>query len=63
MTVVDVVDSMNPRDLDHDGVEESGGPLQRSGGTVECFLSDEEREKSRKAERSAKLAIKRQLIS
>ncbi|KAF2490293.1 hypothetical protein BU16DRAFT_494223 [Lophium mytilinum] len=53
----DVVDSMNPRDLDHDGVAEAGGPLQGSGGNVECFLPDEVREKRRKEARSARLAI------
>ncbi|KAF2811240.1 uncharacterized protein BDZ99DRAFT_508508 [Mytilinidion resinicola] len=53
----DVVDSMNPRDLDHDGVAEAGGPLQGSGVNVECFLPDEAREKRRKEARSARLAI------
>lgn len=53
----DVLDSMNPRDLDHDGVAEARGPLFSSEENVECFLPDDERERRRKADRNAKWAI------
>ncbi|KAF2012842.1 hypothetical protein BU24DRAFT_435193 [Aaosphaeria arxii CBS 175.79] len=53
----DVLDSMGPRDLDHDGVAEDRGPLHTSEGTVECFLPDEEIEKRRKADRNVRWAI------
>ncbi|KAH7122668.1 hypothetical protein B0J11DRAFT_464667 [Dendryphion nanum] len=53
----DVLDSMGPRDLDHDGVAEDRGPLHTSEGNVECFLPDDERERRRKAARNAKWAI------
>ncbi|OCL06127.1 hypothetical protein AOQ84DRAFT_432751 [Glonium stellatum] len=59
----DVLDSMNPRDMDHDGVAETGGPLQGSGERVECFLPDEEREKRRKAARNATWAININVIA
>ncbi|KAF2205798.1 hypothetical protein GQ43DRAFT_496220, partial [Delitschia confertaspora ATCC 74209] len=53
----DVLDSMCPRDLDHDGVCEQRGPLHHSAGNVECFLSDDERERRRKAARNIRWAI------
>ncbi|KAL5406509.1 hypothetical protein PMIN03_007752 [Paraphaeosphaeria minitans] len=53
----DVLDSMNPRDLDHDGVAEDRGPLGLSQDRVECFLPDEERERRRKSARNVKWAI------
>jgi hypothetical protein len=53
----DVIDSMDPQDLDHDGVAEDRGPLGGSGENVECFLPQDEREKRRKALRNAKWAI------
>lgn len=53
----DVLDSMAPRDLDHDGVAEDRGPLGFSEENVECFLPDNEREKRRKAARNVKWAI------
>lgn len=53
----DVLDSMNPRDLDHDGIAEAGGALQATSESVEPLLPDEEREKRRKARRNAKWAI------
>ena len=53
----DVLDSMGPRDLDHDGVPEQRGPLHSSEGNVECFLPNEERERRRKAARNVKWAI------
>ncbi|KAF2678946.1 hypothetical protein K458DRAFT_347513 [Lentithecium fluviatile CBS 122367] len=53
----DVLDSMNPQDLDHDGVVEDRGPLGGSGENVECFLPGSEREKRRKSARHVKWAI------
>ena len=53
----DVLDSMGPRDLDHDGVAEDRGPLGVSEENVECFLPDDEREKRRKSARHVKWAI------
>ncbi|PSN59916.1 hypothetical protein BS50DRAFT_222252 [Corynespora cassiicola Philippines] len=53
----DVLDSMGPRDLDHDGVAEDRGPLGVSEENVECFLPDDEREKRRKNARHVKWAI------
>lgn len=53
----DVLDSMGPRDLDHDGIVEQRGPLHSSAGNVECFLPDEERERRRKSARHVKWAI------
>ncbi|KAJ4302907.1 hypothetical protein N0V90_001798 [Kalmusia sp. IMI 367209] len=53
----DVLDSMGPRDLDHDGVAEDRGPLGLSEERVECFLPDEERERRRKSARHVKWAI------
>ncbi|KAF1972236.1 hypothetical protein BU23DRAFT_164488 [Bimuria novae-zelandiae CBS 107.79] len=53
----DVLDSMNPRDNDHDGVAEDRGPLGVSEERVECFLPDDERERRRKSARNVKWAI------
>ena len=53
----DVLDSMAPQDLDHDGVVEDRGPLGFSEERVECFLPDEERERRRKSARNVKWAI------
>ena len=53
----DVLDSMNPQDLDGDGVAERRGALVDAGERIEGFLPDEEKEKRRKAQRSAKWAI------
>lgn len=53
----DVLDSMGPRDLDHDGFAEDRGPLYTSDENVECFLPEDERKKRRKAARNAKWAI------
>ncbi|ORX98187.1 hypothetical protein BCR34DRAFT_641257 [Clohesyomyces aquaticus] len=53
----DVLDSMGPQDLDHDGVAEQRGPLYNSEENVEVFLPDEVREKRRKGERDARWAI------
>lgn len=59
----DVLDSMNPRDLDHDGIAEAGGALQATSESVEPLLPDEEREKRRKARRNAKWAININVIA
>lgn len=53
----DIVDSMNPRDTDHDGVAEDRGPLGLSGEDLEPFLPEEERERRRKAAKHVKWAI------
>jgi hypothetical protein len=53
----EVLDSMNPRDLDGDGVAENGGALKRNGGDIEPLLPEDERENRRKGERRAKWAI------
>jgi hypothetical protein len=53
----DIVDSMNPQDPDHDGVAEDLGPLARTGGNLEPFLPDDERERRRKSAKHVKWAI------
>jgi hypothetical protein len=53
----DVLDSMNPRDTDGDGVAEDRGPLGTSGEDLEPFLPDEERDRRRKAAKHVKWAI------
>ena len=53
----DVLDSMNPQDIDNDGVAESGGALMDTGGDIEPLLPEDERERRRKGERNAKWAI------
>jgi len=53
----DVLDSMNPQDLDHDGIAEERGPLFNSEEHVEGFLPESEREKRRKSARHVKWAI------
>jgi hypothetical protein len=53
----DVLDSMNPRDTDGDGVAEDRGPLGTSGEDLEPFLPDEERDRRRKAAKHVRWAI------
>lgn len=53
----DIVDSMHPIDTDGDGVAEDRGPLGISGGDLEPFLPEEEREKRRQGAKRAKWAI------
>ncbi len=53
----DIVDSMNPRDTDHDGVAEDRGPLGNSGEDLEPFLPEGEREKRAKSAKHARWAI------
>ena len=52
-----VLDSMNPQDIDGDGIAERGGALGDTGGDIEPLLPEDEREKRRKGERNAKWAI------
>lgn len=52
-----VLDSMNPQDIDNDGVAESGGALQGTGEDIVPLLPDDEREQRRSDERKAKWAI------
>lgn len=53
----DVLDSMNPQDMDGDGVAEVGGKLMSTKGDIAPLLPDDEREKRRQGERRAKWAI------
>lgn len=53
----DIVDSMHPIDTDGDGVVEDRGPLGTSGGDLEPFLPEEEREKRRKSAKQVRWAI------
>ena len=53
----DVLDSMNPQDMDGDGIAERGGALKNTGGDIEPLLPEDEREQRRKGERNAKWAI------
>ncbi|KAF1837894.1 hypothetical protein BDW02DRAFT_576811 [Decorospora gaudefroyi] len=53
----DIVDSMNPRDPDHDGVAEDRGPLGNTEEELEPFLPEEERERRKKSEKHVKWAI------
>jgi hypothetical protein len=53
----DIVDSMHPIDTDGDGVVEDRGPLGTSGGDLEPFLPEEEREKRRKSAKRVRWAI------
>lgn len=53
----DVLDSMDPQDMDGDGIAERGGALKDTGGDIEPLLPEDEREKRRKGERNAKWAI------
>ncbi|KAL8728477.1 MAG: hypothetical protein Q9166_005375 [cf. Caloplaca sp. 2 TL-2023] len=59
----DVLDSMNPQDLDGDGVAERRGALHYTGDRIHEMLPDDEREKRRKAERNAKWAININVIA
>ncbi|KAH7056988.1 hypothetical protein B0J12DRAFT_399645 [Macrophomina phaseolina] len=59
----DVLDSMNPRDFDHDGIAEAGGALQATSESVEPLLPDDERERRRKARRNARWAININVIA
>jgi hypothetical protein len=52
----DILESFDP-DRDHDGIQEGTGALQAEGEDVEAFLPEEEREKRRKENKRAKLAI------
>jgi divalent metal cation (Fe/Co/Zn/Cd) transporter len=53
----DVLDSMHPEDLDHDGVHERGGPLRDTNESIEPFLPQEERDKRIKSRRRSRWAI------
>ena len=53
----DVLDSMNPQDIDGDGVAERGGKLMSTKGDIAPLLPDDEREKRRVGEKRAKWAI------
>lgn len=53
----DVLDSMNPQDLDGDGIAERRGGLHDNGERVYELLPEDEKEKRGKAERNAKWAI------
>lgn len=53
----DIVDSMNPRDTDGDGVAEERGPLGTSRENLEPFLPEDERERRRKSTKHVRWAI------
>lgn len=53
----DIVDSMNPRDTDNDGVAEDRGPLGISGESLEPFLPQDERERRAKSAKHVRWAI------
>ncbi|KAL9104104.1 MAG: hypothetical protein Q9163_000906 [Psora crenata] len=53
----EVLDSMNPRDIDGDGVAEDGGALKDTGGDIDPLLPEDERERRRTGESRAKWAI------
>ena len=53
----EVLDSMNPQDVDGDGVAELGGKLKTTGGDIGPLLPEDERERRRTGERRAKWAI------
>lgn len=53
----DIVESFHPQDTDGDGVVEERGPLGDSGGDLEPFLPEEEREKRRKSAKHVRWAI------
>ncbi|KAL8946093.1 MAG: hypothetical protein Q9222_007466 [Ikaeria aurantiellina] len=59
----DVLDSMNPQDLDGDGVAERRGALHDQGDRIHEMLPEDEREKRRKADRKAKWAININVIA
>ena len=53
----DVLDSMNPRDADGDGVAEIGGMLKTTNGDIDPLLPKDERERRKTGEKRAKWAI------
>ena len=53
----DVLDSMNPQDVDGDGIAEIGGALMNTKGNIDTLLPEDERERRRTGERKAKWAI------
>ncbi|KAL9130977.1 MAG: hypothetical protein Q9217_000966 [Psora testacea] len=59
----EVVDSMNPRDVDGDGVAEDGGALKNTGGDIDPLLPEDERERRRIGEKRAKWAININVIA
>ena len=59
----DVLDSMNPKDLDGDGVVDTLGAFQRSGESVEHLLPEDEKAQRRKDSRRAKWAININVIA
>ena len=53
----DVIDSLDPNDVDGDGIPDPINGLHATGESIEPFLPDEEREARRKARRNARWAI------
>ncbi|KAL9634244.1 MAG: hypothetical protein Q9164_004209 [Protoblastenia rupestris] len=58
-----ILDSMNPQDVDGDGIAEDGGALKNTGGEIDPLLPDDEREKRRTGEKRAKWAININVIA
>ncbi|KAF2838338.1 hypothetical protein M501DRAFT_956775 [Patellaria atrata CBS 101060] len=59
----DILDSMNPQDMDNDGICESGGALQRVNESIEPLLPDDERQRRRKGRRNARWAVNINVIA
>ena len=59
----DVLDSMNPQDVDGDGVAELGGALKHTGGNIDTLLPKDERERRATGEKRAKWAININVIA
>ena len=53
----DVIDSLDPNDVDGDGIPDPINGLHATGESIEPFLPEEEREARRKGRRNARWAI------
>ena len=53
----DVIDSLDPADVDGDGVPDPINGLHATGESIEPFLPEDEREARRKGRRNARWAI------
>ncbi|MCJ1311668.1 hypothetical protein MMC25_005341 [Agyrium rufum] len=53
----DVVDSFDPHDIDGDGIPDPVKGLHETGGSIEPFLTEEDREARRKSRKYARWAI------
>lgn len=53
----DIIDSIDPGDMDGDGIPDRDNPLGKTDDAIEPYLPEEERERRRKAERNNRYAI------